>query len=302
MSDAVRKSETRGIILVFLSYVIWGLFPLYWCLLEQVPPVEISLHRMVWCAILCVGIMLWRRRWENVRQILASPRLIQALFLSGSLVAVDWTFYIWGVASHQLIQTSLGLFITPLVSILLGMLLLGEKVSPMRALAVLLGIVALAVQIIAFGHMPWIALGISLTFGLYGYVRKETDVDPLDGLLVETGLLAPLALVALIGMAVVGKGYFRLSVPSVDLLLILGGAVTATPLALFVTGARSIRLTTVGFVQYFSPAITLALAVFGFNEHFSAVDGAAFVCLWCALVLVAVESHLQQKKKAVSGG
>lgn len=296
MQTSVKPNETSGIILVFLSYVIWGLFPLYWCLLENVPPVEIALHRMLWCALFAAFIVQGRHRWTEIARVLSTWRHVGTLMLSGLLVAADWTFYIGGVASHQLVQASLGLFIMPLVSILLGVVLLGERISPMRAVAMGLGVAALAVQMIAFGRIPWIAFGIALSFGFYGYVRKKTVVEPLDGLFVETVLLAPLALIALVVMGVQGGGAFRLSAPATDFLLISGGAVTAIPLAMFVMGAKRIRLSTVGFVQYFSPGLTLALAVFGFKERFSTVDAAAFGCLWCALILVWLESWIAKRR------
>lgn len=298
MSAENSPDSLKGIVLVFLAYVIWGLFPLYWCLLEQVSPVEIALHRMVWCALFAAGIVHFRGRWGAVATVLSNRHQIGTLMLSGVLVAADWTFYIWGVASHQLVQASLGLFIMPLVSILLGIVLLGEKVTPMRGLAVALGLAAVAVEIIAFGRIPWIALGIAITFGFYGYVRKKMVVEALDGLFVETALLTPFAAVALIVLALMGQGVFRLSAPRTDLLLICGGAVTAIPLAMFVMGARRIRLSTVGFVQYFSPGLTLALAIFGFKERFSYVDAAAFCCLWGALVLVALGSRFGKKRVA----
>lgn len=294
------SNETKGMILVFVAYVIWGLFPLYWRILDGVPAVEIALHRIVWCVGFAGAIVLWRRRQAAILRIVTNPKLIGALFLSGLLVAADWAIYIWSVESRQLVEASLGLFLMPLVSILLGVTLLGEKVSPMRSVAVALGIAALTMQIVALGHMPWIAFGLAATFGFYGYVRKKTPVDPLDGLFVETSVLAPMAIAALVVVGWGGGGAFRLSHPGIDALLILGGAVTALPLALFVIGARRIRLSTVGFVQYFSPGLTLALAVFGFGETFAMADAATFACIWLALILVAVEGHLARRRASVA--
>ena len=298
MNDQKSAGETRGMLLVFASYVIWGLFPLYWRLLDGVASVEIALHRIVWCTVFAGAMMFWRGRWGQVRRILRHKKLAGALALSGSLVAIDWTCYIWGVASRQLVEVSLGLFVTPLFSIFLGVVLLGERISPMRMAALFLGMAALLAQVVAFGHIPWIALGISVCFGLYGYVRKLTPVDPLDGLLIETGLLTPFALVALLVMGALGVGAFRLGAVSTDFFLVFSGVVTAVPLILFVSGARRIRLSSVGFVQYFSPGLTLALAIFGFREKFSVIDAGAFVCLWCALILLALETRLGK----VAGG
>lgn len=293
MSD---RTETRGMLLVFISYVVWGLFPLYWCLLASVPVAEIALHRMVWCALFAGGIVLWRHRVPQVRASLSDRRLVLTLTVSGLLVAADWTIYIWSVSSHQLVEAALGLFVTPLVTILLGLLMLGERVSVLRALALALGVAALLMKLVAYGHVPWIAFGIAIAFGLYGYVRKKAPVDPLDGLFIETGLIAPAALLAIVVLACGGTGAFRLSAPVTSLLLVCGGAVTAAPLALFVCGVRRIRLSSVGFVQYFSPGLTLALAVFGFRERLDPADIAAFSCLWIALVLIGIEGPLAARK------
>lgn len=289
-----QSSETKGILFVVVSYVIWGLFPLYWRLLDGVPAVEIALHRIVWCA-LCVGLwLLVRGRTDGVRATLHNRRRVAALTASGFLVAADWSFYIYGVETRQLVETSLGMFVVPLFSIFLGVAFLGERLSPMRAFAIALGVAALGVEVCAYGRVPWIAIGLAVSFGLYGYVRKLTPVDPIDGLFVETALLVPLALAGLIGLAALGRGAFRPDALWNDSFLVLSGIVTAIPLALFVAGARRIRLSTVGFVQYCAPGLTLSLAVFGFGERFSHIDAAAFGCLWGALILIALESRFRK--------
>jgi chloramphenicol-sensitive protein RarD len=290
------ERETKGVLLVLASYVIWGLFPLYWRLLDGVPAPEIALHRIVWCAFCAGAIAVCRRRGTELYRSLTDLRLIGTLTVSGLLVTADWTIYIYGVAVHRLVETSLGLFVTPLFSILLGVLFLGERISPLRLAAITLGVVALAAEIFAYGRVPWIALGIAFSFGCYGYVRKKAPVDPLDGLLIETGLLAPFAAAALLFLAVHGSGSFRLALPGRDIFLILSGVVTLVPLALFVTGARRIRLTTVGLVQYFSPGLTLLLATFGFDERFTRTDVTAFSCIWAALLLTMLEGRLTRAR------
>jgi len=184
--------------------------------------------------------------------------------------------------------------IYPLVSIVLGVTLFGERLSRLRLIAVLLATGAVAVQSLELGHIPWIAPALALSFGFYGYFRKRADIDALDGLTVETWILFPLTFGLVLFWGLRGSGAFPSAGFTTDALLILGGPITALPLAMFAAGARSIRLSTLGFLQYFSPSITLALAVFGFGEPFSRVDTLTFACVWAALGIVAMEGRFSQ--------
>jgi chloramphenicol-sensitive protein RarD len=292
MAEEQPHNETTGILYAAGAYILWGAFPLYWRLLDSVPPLEIAINRILWCAIFVGAVTIWRKRLAHIRNILADRKLISALAVSSLLIAANWTIYIFSISMRQVVEAALGYFINPLLSIMLGVFLLGEKISKLRLAAIVLAGVAVTVKAFALGHIPLIALGLALTFGFYGYIRKLTPVDPLDGLFVETGLLFPLTLTAISFLAITGAGAFPKAPLSIDTLLIIGGPVTAVPLALFAAGARRIRLSTLGFVQYFSPTLTLLIATLAFGEPFTRSDAIVFGCVWTALLLVGLEGRI----------
>ena len=286
------SNETAGILYASAAYSLWGLFPIYWDLLSVVPPIELSIHRMLWCALFAAGVMAARGRIGIVWQVVRNRRLLAALSLSSLLIAVNWTVYIWAIANQHIVDAALGYYINPLLSIVLGVAILGERLSKLKIAAIALAAIAVGVQAIDLGHVPWIALSLALSFGFYGFVRKLTPVDPLDGLTVETCLLFPLTLGTVVFMAWNGTGAFPSAHFSTNALLILAGPVTAIPLALFAAGVRRIRMTTLGFLQYLSPTITLAVATLIFHEPFTPSDMATFGCVWAALILVGLDGPI----------
>ncbi|MBV9570135.1 MAG: EamA family transporter RarD [Alphaproteobacteria bacterium] len=289
-----ERDDSRGIALALAAYALWGIMPLYWRLLSQVPPFEITVNRVMWCAVFVLGVSLARGRWQQLVAMASNPVLLGILALTSVLISVNWTIYIYCVATHQLVEASLGYYINPLVSIVLGVTLFGERLSRWRLVAVVLATAAVAVKAFELGHFPWIAPALALSFGFYGYFRKRVDVDSLDGLTVETWILFPLTFGLVLFWGLNGTGTFPSANPLTDTLLILGGPITALPLTLFAAGARRIRLSTLGFLQYFSPSITLALAVFGFGEPFTRIDAITFGCVWAALGVVALESRFSR--------
>ncbi|MGA7674114.1 MAG: EamA family transporter RarD [Rhizomicrobium sp.] len=293
-ADNATPNEAAGIFYAGAAYSLWGLFPLYWGLLAVVPPIELSIHRMLWCALFAAGVTAARGRLGTVWRTLRTGRLVAALSLSSVLIAANWTIYIWSIASHHIVEAALGYYINPLLSIVLGVALLGERLSRVKLAAIALAVVAVGVQAFEVGHVPWIALSLALTFGFYGYVRKLTPVDPLDGLTVETCLLFPATLGTVAFLAWNGTGAFPAAHFSTDALLVLAGPVTAVPLALFAAGVRRLRMTTLGFLQYLSPTITLAVAILVFGEPFSTTDAATFGCVWAALVLVGLDAQFSR--------
>ena len=293
MSDhSEPQSETRGILLAAGAYGIWGLVPLYWQFLSDVPPLEITLHRILWCSITGLVVTLARRRFWHFITVLRTRRLMAALMASSVLISTNWTIYIYCVGAHRLVEASLGYYLTPLVSIALGVAVLGEKVSRIRVAAIVLATIAVAVQAISLGGIPWIAPALALTFGFYGYVRKLTPVDSLEGLTIETCLLLPVAVPLIVWWAHEGSGAFPSALASRDALLIFTGPLTAVPLTLFAAGARRIRMTTLGFLQYLSPTITLLVATLLLGEPFTRTNVVAFAFVWTALVLVSLEGRL----------
>lgn len=223
MNPKPHPDELLGMVYAGSTYVLWGFVPLYWALLEGTSPIEITLHRIFWGALAAVAITLVRGHWKNIVAVFDERRMLKRLAASSVLIGINWTIFIYCVATHQLVESSLGYYLTPLVSIGLGVALLGETVSRLRIIAIALAAVAVGVQAFELGHIPWVAPALALSFGLYGYVRKLTPVDSLDGLTVETLLLFPVAACVLGLFAIRGTGAFAPSDPTRSLLLAGGG-------------------------------------------------------------------------------
>jgi chloramphenicol-sensitive protein RarD len=283
--------EGSGILLAGGAYFIWGLVPLYWQLLGGISPGEITLHRLLWCALFGLIVTAARGRFGHLVAVFRNPRLIGALAISSVLITVNWTLYMYCVMTHQLVDAALGYYLTPLVSIALGVVLLHEKISRLRIAGIVLAGVAVAVEAAALGHIPWVAPGLALSFGFYGYVRKLTPVDSLDGLTVETTLFLPITLTLVALWALQGTGAFPAPTLTRSALLMFTGPLTALPLVMFAAGARRVRLTTLGFLQYLSPSITLIVAILLLHEPFSRANAIAFGCIWSALALVSLEGR-----------
>lgn len=283
--------ESTGILLAGSAYAIWGVVPVYWRFLPQVPPFELTVHRVLWCALFAAGVTFWRGRLSHILGIVRTPSIIRLLVLTSVLITLNWTIYIYCVATNQLVEASLGYYITPLLSIALGVSFFGEKLSKMRLAGLVLATIAVAAKAVALGHIPWIAPALALSFGFYGYFRKLIPVDSLDGLLVETAILFPLTLGLVSFWAARGTGAFPSPDWLEDVLLFGAGPITAVPLAMFAAGARRVRMSTLGFLQYIAPSITLLLATLAFGEPFTRADAVIFVCVWAALVIVAAEGR-----------
>ncbi|MBV9990773.1 MAG: EamA family transporter RarD [Alphaproteobacteria bacterium] len=288
-----HPDERLGILYAGGSYLLWGFVPLYWAMLIGTSPIEITLHRIFWGAVFALAITAARGHLAHIRHIMARPKVLLALATSSVLVGANWTVFIYCVSTHQLVESSLGYYLTPLVSIALGFFLLEEKVSRLRLTAIALATAAVAAQAFELGYIPWVAPALALSFGFYGYVRKRTAVDALDGLTVETLILFPFTVAVLGYFSWQGTAAFDLVHVKRDLLLIGGGPITLVPLVLFAAGARRIRMTTLGFLQYLSPTLTLLVATFLMGESFTRADTIAFVFVWAALILVAFDARVR---------
>ncbi len=260
------------------------------------PPFEIVVHRILWCAVTMLLFILWQKRLAQILKALRVRRVAVTLMITSVLIAVNWGLYIWSVATNHLVEASLGYYIIPLVSVALGVILLGEKLNALRIAAIALATVAVLVQTIALGYFPWLALTLAVTFGSYGYLRKTVNMGAIDGLFVESMILMPAGLGLIIYWGMKGTGAFLTVSPLTDFLLMLAGPLTALPLAMFAGGARRVRLSTLGFLQYIGPSLTLVLAVGFFGEHFTWVHAVTFGCVWLALALVALEHHPRLKR------
>jgi chloramphenicol-sensitive protein RarD len=276
--------------------VFWGVMPLYWHLLSNVPPFEITVHRIFWCAMFAGMAVIARGRMRHVLALFRHPRAIATLAFTAVLIAVNWSTYIYSIASHQLVEASLGYYVTPLVSIVLGVAIFRERLSRLRLIAIALAAAAVVLQAFALGHFSWITVVLTFSFGLYGFFRKWTHVDPIDGLAVESWLLLPLTSGAILFWGLRGTGAFPHAGFRTDALLILGGLLTALPLSVFAAGVSRIRLSTLGFLQYLNPSITLAMATLGFGEAFTKIDAITFGIVWTALAIIALDAHFNRAK------
>ncbi len=287
-------NETAGIIYAASAYGLWGVLPLYWHVLGDVPPFELSYHRMVWCALFGLAVVTALGRLKYVWHAVCTPRTLAALTISSLLIAINWIIFIYSIATAQLVEASLGSYITPLLSIMLGVAVLGERLSKLQITAIALAAVALIFKVFALGHVPWIALSLAVSFGFYGFMRKRTPVAALDGLTIETCLLLPLNAGILLYWGWQGTGAFTTAHIGRDILLVLGGPLTALPLALFAAGARRVRLSTLGFLQYLSPSLSLIVAIMVLGEKFTVTDGLTFGLVWVALALVTLDRHVKR--------
>lgn len=283
------KDLPQGLLAAALSYVIWGVVVIYWKWLADVSPWEIVGHRVVWSVVILLPIIVAFGRLAAVLAVFRNPKRAAALLVSSMLIAANWGIFIWAVADGRIVETSLGYYINPLLAILLGVVLLGEKLSRLRIAAFVLAGAGVAVQAVALGGLPWISLTLATTFALYGYVRKVVQVEALDGLFIETVIVAPFAAAGMWYLAGHGGLAFAHGSLERDMLLVGAGAITALPLWLFAFGARRVRLSTMGFLQYIAPTISLIIAVGIYDEPFDAVRLASFGLIWAALALVSLE-------------
>ena len=282
-----------GILSAALAYTIWGLFPLYFKQLASVAPTDVLVHRIIWSLVFVVIVLSMRRHWSWLRDVARSPRILGAFTLSALLLSGNWLTYIWSVNNGHIVDASLGYFITPLVNVLLGYTVLHERLRPAQWVAVGLaaaGVLWLAIQ---GGQFPWIAIVLACTFGGYGLLRKIAALGALEGLALETMILAPPALAVLAWAAAHGGNHFPAESGLVTALLVGIGPVTAVPLLLFAAGARRIRMTTLGLLQYIGPTIQFVLGVWLYNEAFSGSRVVGFMLIWAALAIYSIESLLQ---------
>lgn len=272
-----------GLACGILAYLVWGFFPVYFKALSAVPALQVLSHRIVWSLLFVFVLIVWRGKIGDIRSAFGNRRSLALLVATALLIATNWLVFIIAVGHAQVIQSSLGYFITPFVSVLCGFLFLQERLRRMQLAGLLLAAVGVLLLTIRQGHFPWTALILALTFGSYGLLRKIVSVDSLTGLTVETILLAPAALAYLIYAACSGQGAFISLGSRTDILLVLAGVATTVPLLLFASAARRLRLATIGFLQYITPTMHFLLAVLLYQEPFTRAHLSSFMFIWGGL-------------------
>lgn len=286
-----HDNEARsGVFLGILAYTVWGFFPAYFKALAGVPPLEVVCHRIVWSLVFLVLVITARRRWQEVRKAFSCRKTLLTLTATTVLIATNWLVFIYAVERGEVLQSSLGYFVTPLVSVFLGYLFLHERLRPLQLVSLVFAMIGVLAAAIHYGSLPWIALLLAFTFGLYGLLRKIAAVSAMTGLTVETILAGPPALLYLLALNAAGTGTFLSGPSSRNVLLPLAGIVTAVPLIWFAAAARRLRLTTIGFLQYITPSLHFLLAVLAYGEEFSSTTILGFLAIWCGLALFSYDA------------
>jgi chloramphenicol-sensitive protein RarD len=288
-SDGAAEDRS-GLIAGLAAFATWGLIPVYWKLLSNLPASEILAHRFVWTTVFLVALLSWQQRWPEVREATGSRRALLYCFASGLAISVNWLFFIWAVIVGRVIETSLGYFMTPLVNVLFGAIFLRERLTRLQFFSVLLALVGVLNLTFGYGRFPWLALILCFSFGLYGLLRKKSGTRPIPGLFLETTLLTPIAAAYLLYLQGAGTGTFGSAPWSLILILISTGIVTGLPLVWFGHAARHLRMTTVGFLQYLAPSGSFLLGVFLYHEPFTRAHLITFAFIWAALAIFTAEA------------
>ena len=297
--------DRRGLLTATVAFVLWGLMPLYWHLLKAVPSLQIVFHRVVWSTLLVVGWLLWRYGRPWLRETLALPRARWMLALSGTFIAFNWGMYIWAVNAGHVVETSLGYFINPLLNVVIGVLVLRERLNRVQWVAIAIATAGVLWLTFHYGSFPWIALTLAGSFGLYGLIRKVVAVPPIRGLGVESLYLFLPALALLLWGETHGQGGFIAAQDAggwgigAGVLLVLGGALTAIPLIAYADAVRRIPFSVVGLMQYIAPTLQLLIGVLVFGEPFGRERAIGFALIWIALALYAGDGWRRSRLRSV---
>ncbi len=279
------SAATRGFFFALGAYVFWGVQPMFMKLVAHVPAPEVVAHRIVWSIPVAGVVLLLLGRTADLKAALRSPRTLLMAMITAALITFNWGIYVWAIAAGRAVETALGYYINPLVSVVMGAVLLGETLSRPQMAAVGLAALAVAILTVYAGGLPWVSLALAISFAVYGYLRKTLPIGPSQGFFLEVLILCLPALLYIAWLQMRGEGHFLPSAPADIALLVLCGPVTAIPLLLFAFGAKLLRFSTIGIMQYIGPSIVLLIAVFVFGEPFGGVRAVAFGLIWIALAI-----------------
>lgn len=285
----------KGILNGLAAYVMWGFFPIYWKLLHGVPALQVIGHRIAWSFLLLILILVFTRQVNDFRAAALAPKTIGIYSIAAVLLSVNWLVYVWGVNAGFIVETSLGYFINPLISVLLGVVFLRERLRLMQWIPIGLAAAGVLYLTLTYGRLPWIALSLAFSFGIYGLVKKLAPLGSLYGLTLETALVFPIALLYLAFVGFTGTGSFLQQGVLTDILLIGTGAVTSIPLLMFASAARQIPLTMIGILQYVAPTLQFLIGVFLYHEPFDQSRLIGFGLVWLALMIFWVENYLANR-------
>jgi chloramphenicol-sensitive protein RarD len=291
------NDQARGFALGVAAYLMWGLFPLYWPLLEPAGAIEILAHRVLWSMLTMLVLVVALRRSTQLRAIFADRRRRTLLLVASVVIAVNWGTYIWGVNNDRVVETSLGYFINPLVTVLMGVLILHERLRRWQWIAIGIASAAVVGLTIEYGHPPWVALVLAFSFGTYGLAKKQAGVEAVESLAFETLALVPIAALYIGVLGARGDGHFTTEGLGHTLLLVSTGAITAVPLICFGAAAIRVPMTTIGLLQYLAPVLQFLVGVAVLGEHMTAMRWAGFMLVWVALAIFTVEALRHRRRQ-----
>ena len=291
----LQRESVSGVVCASSAFLIWGLSPVYWKVLRDIPALEIIMHRVIWSFLFLIIVFVFMGHWNEFADAVKKPRTFMILLPTTLLLGINWFIYIWAVNNDHILQASLGYFINPLINVLLGMVFLKERLRRLQTISLILAGVAVLYLTFQYGEFPWIALSLAFAFGFYGLIRKVAPISPLVGLSVEMFFLFGPALAYILFLHNKGVGaLFHISI-KIDFFLMGTAFLTAFPLLLFITGTRRLNLSTVGFLQYITPSSMFLLGVFLYNEPLSIAQLIAFVLIWTALFIYSTDAARQYR-------
>lgn len=279
------QDTSRGFAFALSAYLLWGFLPFYMKALAHIPPPEIIAHRVVWSLPIAGAVLVWRGQVRGLLPLMRQPRILAMGAATAALISVNWGFYVWAIGSGHALDAALGYYINPLFSVFLGAVLLKERLNRLQMLAIGLAAAAVLVLTIEAGHVPVVALGLTITWGFYAYLKRSLPLGANEGFLLEILILTPFALAYILYLSLTGQGHYGTSGLSDTILLTSAGLVTAVPLILYANGAKGLRLSTIGIMQYLSPTLILLIAVTAFGEGFGTAQMVAFPMIWSALAI-----------------
>ncbi len=297
MTPEEQQRTRQGVLLAIAAYTMWGIAPIYFKALAEVSPLEILSHRVIWSFFLLALLVHFSKSWRNVRDTLKSKKKMAYLLSTSVLVGTNWLVFIWAVNADHMLDASLGYYINPLINVVLGMCFLGERLRKLQWFAVALAAIGVAIQVIAFGSVPVVALALAFSFGFYGLLRKKVALDAQTGLFIETLVMLPLAAIFVLFIANSPTADLLSNPINLNLLLIAAGVVTTLPLLCFTGAATRLKLSTLGFFQYIGPSLMFLLAVTLYNEAFSADKAITFAFIWGALVIFSFDGLKNNAKR-----
>lgn len=296
MTQIENKDTPQGLGFALAAYLLWGFLPIYMKWLDHIPSVEVVAHRIIWSVPIAGALLVILGRTRDIRAALANPRMLGMGFVTAALISVNWTIYVWAIASDQALDAALGYYINPLFSIFLGAVFLRERLKPLQIVAILLAASAVAILAYEAGRLPWISISLTLSWGFYALFKKSLPIGPNQGFMLEVLILTLPAVGYLIWLATQGQGTFATSWDN-SWLLMGSGLVTAVPLILYANGAKLLRLSTIGILQYIAPTLIFLVAIFLFGETLDRARMIAFPMIWAALVVYSIPMIQQMRKK-----